>query len=187
MKSSDSKSSKLKLSFSDGPSYHTLRYDFKPASVSDEPAVLESHPNGHVIIKAPNLGGSSSTIFRGQRRPHVKECLLIIDNKTGEMVLQKLTDNITVKATRTGAPNNNNGTSSNDNGTTSNDNGTSSNSNGSCNDSNNRSIDKKKEVDGPQLSESSSDSDDSDSSSSSSASSKISTRASSPNEDGFTF
>lgn len=84
--------------------FHTLRYGFKPASVnSDEPAALELTSKGEVTIKAPNIDGSSSnyTVFRGHRRPHVKECLLVIDNVTGEMVLQKLTDNITVKATRT--------------------------------------------------------------------------------------
>lgn len=88
---------------SSGPCYHTLRYDFKPASInSEEPAILELTQNDQVTIKAPNVGGSISnqTVFRGQRRPHVKECLLVIDNITGEMVLQKLTDNITVKATR---------------------------------------------------------------------------------------
>lgn len=88
---------------SNSPLYHTLRYDFKPASVnSEEPASLELTQTGQVTIKAPNVGGSISnqTVFRGQRRPHVKECVLIIDNTTGEMVLQKLTDNITVKATR---------------------------------------------------------------------------------------
>lgn len=83
--------------------YHTLRYDFKPASVdSERPAEVEFMQNGEVAITAPNVAGSvaSHTVFRGPRRPHVKECLLVIDNVTGEMVLQKLTDNITVKARR---------------------------------------------------------------------------------------
>lgn len=85
--------------------YHTLRYDFKPASINgDEPASLELAKDGQVTIKAPNVGGSICT-FKGQRRPHVKECLMVIDNRTGEVVLQKLTDNITVKATRTMAAN----------------------------------------------------------------------------------
>lgn len=92
------------------PCYHTLRYDFKPASVnSDEPAKLELTKDGQVTIRAPNVGGSICT-FKGQRRPHMKECLLIVDNKTGEVVLQKLTDNITVKATRTNGGLSGNGT-----------------------------------------------------------------------------
>lgn len=93
----------IPLKFVDnGPNnqYHTLKYDFKPASVnSDEPAQLELDSNGQVTIKAPSVGGSVTT-FKGQRRPHKKECLLIIDHRTGEVVLQSLADNITVKATR---------------------------------------------------------------------------------------
>lgn len=88
--------------------YHTLRYDFKPASVNgEEPAALELNSKGEVTIKAPNISGSSSshTVFRGQRRqtsrPHVKEYVIVIDNTTGELVIQELSDNITVKATRT--------------------------------------------------------------------------------------
>lgn len=102
------------------PLYHTLRYDFKPASInSDEPAKLEFTRDGQVTIKAPNVGGSICT-FRGQRRPHVKECLLIVDNKTGEVTLQKLTDNITVKATRTIGGSGGSGGSANGNGNSSN-------------------------------------------------------------------
>lgn len=87
----------------DNTVYHTLRYDFKPASVDgDEPAKLELTKNGQVTLVAPNVPGSVSThtVFRGQRRPHVKECLLVIDHQTGQIVLQKLNDNVTVKATR---------------------------------------------------------------------------------------
>lgn len=152
------KSAPQTLSISDGPNYHTLRYDFKPASVnSEEPAILELTPNGQVTIKAPNVGGSSAnyTVFRGQRRPHVKECLLIIDNSTGEMVLQKLTDNIKVKATRTlGAGANNQLNARSDSSSKA-----SNNNSGNNNNNNNN-----KQTDSLQLSEDSSSSD-SDSSS----------------------
>lgn len=116
---------------SNSPSYHTLRYGFKPASInSEEPATLELAQDGQVTIKAPNIGGSICT-FKGHRRPHVKECLMIIDNRTGEVVLQKLTDNITVKATRSmgGGSGTSGGSGSGGNNNTDNNN-TSSNNNG---------------------------------------------------------
>uniref|UniRef100_A0A6G1SH62 Ell-associated factor Eaf n=1 Tax=Aceria tosichella TaxID=561515 RepID=A0A6G1SH62_9ACAR len=117
--------------------YHTLRYDFKPASVnSDESAALELTQNGQVTIKAPNVGGSSAkyTVFKGQRRPHVKECLLVIDNRTGEMVLQKLSDNITVKATRAiGGGSGNGNVNSNGNSNSNSSSNSNSNGNGTSN------------------------------------------------------
>lgn len=197
--------------------YHTLRYGFKPASVdSDEPAALELTKSGQVTILAPNVGGSisSQTVFRGHRRPHVKECLLVIDHNTGEIVLQKLTDNITVKATRGVGASGNNG--NNIGGASSggaNNINVASNSNSILNPNSNSSSSSivmsnndqppekpapsqpDRPPDGPQLSEDSSSSMDSDdssrsrtsSTSSSSSSSSSSSGNSSPNNEGFTF
>jgi len=191
------------------PSYHTLRYDFKPASInSEEPASLELTPTGQVTIKAPNVAGSlsSQTVFRGQRRPHVKECLLVIDNSTGEMVLQKLTDNITVKATRglgggTGSGGGGGTSSGGVPGPGPNANPSSAPANqvpgssgtpiSTTTTSNNHLTTPKLPIsrnDGPQLSEDSSSSSDSSSDSSSSSSSSSSNSGnSSPNNEGFTF
>lgn len=192
------------------PCYHTLRYDFKPASInSEEPAILELTQNGQVTIKAPNVGGSvaSQTVFRGQRRPHVKECLLVIDNSTGEMVLQKLTDNITVKATRslgggtgggTTAPATTGGNGGGSSGGISSSVNTSApvaltttiaNMTSTTNSiTNTTTMSQLAKMDGPQLSEESSSSDDSSSTSSSSSSSSSSNSGySSPNNEGFTF
>lgn len=77
------------------------RYDFKPASVdTSKMATLDVGPNGQVTISMPNMDGNATTVFKGARKPYAKECVLIIDNDTGEVVLEKLTHNIQVKRTR---------------------------------------------------------------------------------------
>ncbi|CAG2110351.1 unnamed protein product, partial [Medioppia subpectinata] len=77
--------------------------DFKPASVDREKAaVMDVEGNHKVTVTAPNTEGSgtSETVFKGSRKAHQKECVLIIDHKTGEITLEKLHQNITVKRTR---------------------------------------------------------------------------------------
>ncbi|XP_030882464.1 ELL-associated factor 2 [Leptonychotes weddellii] len=40
------------------------------------------------------------TVFKGSKKPYLKECILIINHDTGECRLEKLSSNITVKKTR---------------------------------------------------------------------------------------
>lgn len=63
-------------------------------------ATLDVGPNGQVTISMPNVDGNGTTVFKGARKPYAKECVLIIDQDTGEVVLEKLTHNIQVKRTR---------------------------------------------------------------------------------------
>lgn len=46
--------------------------------------------------------GSSApvTVFKGSKRPYMKECILIVNHDTGEYRLEKLNSNIAVKKTR---------------------------------------------------------------------------------------
>jgi len=82
-------------------SFHSVRYDFTPASVdTSKMATLDVGPNGQVTISMPNVDGNGTTVFKGARKPYAKECVLIIDHETGEVVLEKLTHNIQVKRTR---------------------------------------------------------------------------------------
>ena len=77
--------------------------DFKPVSVdSSKTALLDVGQNNQVTITAPNAEGSgtSETVFKGSRKPHQKECVLIINHETGEITLEKLSQNIIVKKTR---------------------------------------------------------------------------------------
>ncbi|KAK9537141.1 hypothetical protein VZT92_004780 [Zoarces viviparus] len=83
--------------------YHTVRYDFKPASIdTTREGELEVGKGEQVTITLPNLEGSSAplTVFKGSKRPYMKECILIVNHDTGEYRLEKLNSNIAVKKTR---------------------------------------------------------------------------------------
>ncbi|KAF7646760.1 hypothetical protein LDENG_00182850 [Lucifuga dentata] len=96
---------KLGETFEKSPksAYHTVRYDFKPASVDTAcEGELEVGKGEQVTITLPNLEGSSApaTVFKGSKRPYMKECILIVNHDTGEYRLEKLNSNIAVKKTR---------------------------------------------------------------------------------------
>ncbi|KAM9485595.1 ELL-associated factor 2-like isoform 2-T2 [Salvelinus alpinus] len=83
--------------------YHTVRYDFKPASIDTScEGELEVGKGEQVTITLPNLEGSTApvTVFKGSKRPYMKECILIVNHDTGEYRLEKLNSNIAVKKTR---------------------------------------------------------------------------------------
>ncbi|CAL9689738.1 unnamed protein product [Knipowitschia caucasica] len=83
--------------------FHTVRYDFKPASIDTScEGELEVGKGEQVTITLPNLEGSSApvTVFKGSKRPYMKECILIVNHDTGEYRLEKLSSNIAVKKTR---------------------------------------------------------------------------------------
>ncbi|XP_036965572.1 ELL-associated factor 2 [Acanthopagrus latus] len=83
--------------------FHTVRYDFKPASIDTTcEGELEVGKGEQVTITLPNLEGSSApvTVFKGSKRPYMKECILIVNHDTGEYRLEKLNSNIAVKKTR---------------------------------------------------------------------------------------
>lgn len=96
---------KLGSSFanSKGTAFHTLRYDFKPASVDENKvATLDVGTNHQVTVTVPHLDGAGTmhTVFKGSHRPYQRECVLIIDRNTGEITLEKLSTNIQLKKTR---------------------------------------------------------------------------------------
>ncbi|KAJ7345893.1 hypothetical protein JRQ81_001843 [Phrynocephalus forsythii] len=83
--------------------FHTVRYDFKPASIDTTcEGELEVGKGEQVTITLPNIEGSTApvTVFKGSKKPYQKECILIINHGTGECTLEKLSSNITVKKTR---------------------------------------------------------------------------------------
>ena len=97
---------KLGQSFTNPKStaFHTVRYDFKPASVDvNKSANVVVGPNHQVTVTVPHLDGAGipQTVFKGPQRPYQKECVLIIDRVTGAVTLEKLSSNIQVKKTRT--------------------------------------------------------------------------------------
>ncbi|KAI2660603.1 ELL-associated factor 2 [Labeo rohita] len=83
--------------------FHTVRYDFKPASIDTAcEGELEVGKGEQVTVTLPNLEGSTApvTVFKGSKRPYMKECVLIVNHDTGEYRLEKLSSNIAVKKTR---------------------------------------------------------------------------------------
>ncbi|KAG7255627.1 hypothetical protein CRUP_038839, partial [Coryphaenoides rupestris] len=60
---------------------------------------FEKHPKSayHTGSTAP------VTVFKGSKRPYMKECILIVNHDTGEYRLEKLNSNIAVKKTRQGS------------------------------------------------------------------------------------
>ncbi|XP_039751178.1 ell-associated factor Eaf [Pararge aegeria] len=96
---------KLGASFTNNKTsqYHTIKYDFKPASVDvNKMATVDVGTNNQVTVTVPHLDGAGvpQTVFKGSQRPYTKECVLIIDRVTGEITLEKLSSNIQVKKTR---------------------------------------------------------------------------------------
>ncbi|XP_056457805.1 ELL-associated factor 1-like isoform X1 [Gadus chalcogrammus] len=96
---------KLGESFEKKPksSFHTIRYDFKPASIDTScEGELQVGKGDEVTITLPHIPGSTPpmTVFKGNKRPYQKDCVLIINHDTGEFVLEKLISSIQVKKTR---------------------------------------------------------------------------------------
>jgi len=90
-------------------SYHTIRYDFKPASSNTSSAGhLEVDEHNGVSVKIPHKGGGETNFSGHQKEANVKDCLLIIDHATGEITLEKLSSQIMVKKTRAEKPEKNN-------------------------------------------------------------------------------
>ncbi|XP_031446148.1 ELL-associated factor 1 isoform X1 [Phasianus colchicus] len=84
-------------------SFHTIRYDFKPASIdTSSEGEIQVGKGDDVTITLPHIPGSTPpmTVFKGNKRPYQKDCVLIINHDTGEYVLEKLSSNIQVKKTR---------------------------------------------------------------------------------------
>ncbi|XP_058119472.1 ell-associated factor Eaf [Anopheles ziemanni] len=85
--------------------FHTIKYDFKPASVDvNKPAELEVSDNKQVTVTVPHLDGSGvpNTVFKGNQRDYTrKDCVLIVNRATGEITLEQLNSSIVVKKTRT--------------------------------------------------------------------------------------
>ncbi|XP_060079773.1 ELL-associated factor 1-like [Ylistrum balloti] len=83
--------------------FHSIRYDFKPASVdTSRDSLLEVGEGHQVSITVPHVEGSGTThtVYNGNKRECPKECVLIIDHSTGTFTLERLTNNIQLKKTR---------------------------------------------------------------------------------------
>ncbi|MGH0125940.1 UNVERIFIED_CONTAM: hypothetical protein FKN15_025160 [Acipenser sinensis] len=83
--------------------HHQTPNDFKPASIDTScEGELQVGKGDEVTITLPHIPGSTPpmTVFKGNKRPYQKDCVLIINHDTGEFVLEKLSSSIQVKKTR---------------------------------------------------------------------------------------
>jgi len=80
-------------------SYHLMRYDFKPASAdTSQPAEVKIAASNECTVTIPNDSGE--TIYKGGKKPCTKECVLIINKETGEITLERVSSNISLKKSR---------------------------------------------------------------------------------------
>lgn len=81
--------------------FHSIRYDFKPASVdTSKMATLAIGERHQVTVTVPHIEGNAQAVFMGSKKQYQKECVFIIDHNTGEITLEKLSSNIQLKKTR---------------------------------------------------------------------------------------
>lgn len=83
--------------------YHTLRYDFKPKSIGKQTETfIGIGPSEEVQIAITSENKDDLTTYKGAKKPikDGKECLLIFDESTGKMRLEKIASNMNVKQTR---------------------------------------------------------------------------------------
>jgi len=87
---------------SGAPVYNSIRYDFKPTSIDQEGlGTLEVKDGRSVAVSLPHNDGVGQTTYKGNTEPAPpKDCVLIIDHETGELTLERVTNNIRVKKTR---------------------------------------------------------------------------------------
>jgi len=86
--------------------FHSIRYDFTPLSVDeDRMGKLEVQENSAVSVSLPHNDGVNATNYKGSAKPaSTKECILIIDHETGELTLERLSNQILLKKTRAEKP-----------------------------------------------------------------------------------
>ncbi|KAH7717080.1 testosterone regulated apoptosis inducer and tumor suppressor [Aphelenchoides avenae] len=84
------------------PEFHTLRFDFKPNSSNDTDSYIAFSGSTDVQVAVTNEGAENMTTYKGSKKPVKgdKECLIVYDPQTGELRLEKLASNISVKKTR---------------------------------------------------------------------------------------
>ncbi|GMR54078.1 hypothetical protein PMAYCL1PPCAC_24274 [Pristionchus mayeri] len=88
----------------DRTTFHTLKYDFKPKSVANETETYVAMGQNNDVQVAVPAENDTLTMYKGGQKQvkEAKECLLFFNPKTGEVRLEKVSSNITVKKTRPG-------------------------------------------------------------------------------------
>merc|ERR1719167_1485554 len=67
--------------------------------------MLEVQENRSVSVTLPHVDGHGATNYKGNAKPaNTKECVLIIDHETGELTLERISNQIMLKKTRPEKP-----------------------------------------------------------------------------------
>lgn len=75
--------------------FHTVRYDFKPASVdTTRPAELVVSEKNEVTVTVPHVQDDSNTIYRGSKRICTKEFILVVDKDKKTFTLERIESTI---------------------------------------------------------------------------------------------
>uniref|UniRef100_A0A914I1M0 protein S-acyltransferase n=1 Tax=Globodera rostochiensis TaxID=31243 RepID=A0A914I1M0_GLORO len=88
------------------PEFNTLRFDFKPASIStdsSEAYIVQSQNQNGNDFQVVVLGeAQKQTVFKGAKKDIKgdKECLLVFNKESKELCLERVSANISVKKTR---------------------------------------------------------------------------------------
>ncbi|XP_014231184.1 ell-associated factor Eaf [Trichogramma pretiosum] len=93
---------KIGKSFFHETGFHTLKYDFKPASVDEsQSASIYVGKNNKLTVTVPNPDDhASNTVYKGSVDDCDDDWVFVIDSETREITLEQLTSNIVVKKTR---------------------------------------------------------------------------------------
>ncbi|XP_028391628.1 ELL-associated factor 2-like [Dendronephthya gigantea] len=87
--------------------FHTIRYDFKPASVdTSQSGNLDVGKNGEVNVSLPNTQDSGTTVYRGSKKPCPKECILVVDKEKRTITLERLASTVQLKKIRSASGSN---------------------------------------------------------------------------------
>ncbi|PFX24323.1 ELL-associated factor 1-like [Stylophora pistillata] len=71
--------------------FHTIRYDFKPASVdTTRPAELVVGDKNEITVTVPNVQDSGNTVYRGSKRSCTKEFILVVDKEKKTFTLERI-------------------------------------------------------------------------------------------------
>ncbi|XP_074128496.1 ELL-associated factor 1-like [Sminthopsis crassicaudata] len=84
--------------------FHRIGYDLKPACVGPSgEGELQVSKGDEVRVSLPHFPGAAApkTVFKGNKRPYEADCILLINQDTGERVLEKVSSSPQVKKMRT--------------------------------------------------------------------------------------
>uniref|UniRef100_A0A0N4ZEV4 Ell-associated factor Eaf n=1 Tax=Parastrongyloides trichosuri TaxID=131310 RepID=A0A0N4ZEV4_PARTI len=92
------------LSKDNGMTFHSVRYDFRPASISNggSEMFLQFSDNNYVNVAVENETNNSLVLYKGSNNKigNKKECIMLLDPNTNQLTIEKLNSQMRVKYLR---------------------------------------------------------------------------------------